>query len=169
MAYFKELGDVVNKVIELIGKDKELLKLVGYPQTDESKCTIENLMLKNIFLMPRGADSIKEEKTFLNIYIDKTYPYGKDSGFRESYLTFDIFSHLNIWIVPETNEIRPYLISSKIDEIFNNNFNKDVRQISLKAPYFLSWEVYRYGEYFYGYKLRYCISNDSNVGKRDNG
>lgn len=169
MAYFKDLNEIVNKVVELIGKDKKLLELIAYPNVKNKNLNITDLMLKNIFLMPRGADAIKDEKTFLNIYIEKAFPYESNSGFREAYLTFDIFSHLNIWNVEKTNDMRPYLISSKIDEIFNDNFDEQVRQISIKAPYFFSWEAYKYGEYFYGYKLRYCISNDSNVGKRRDG
>ena len=163
MAYFKELNDIMNKVVELITKDKELMKLIAYPN---EKYNIKDLMLKNIFLMPRGADAVKDEKTFLNIYMDSTYRYEGNSGFRQACLTFDIFSHLNLWLLPD-NTIRPYLISSRIDEIFNNNFNKQVRQISVNAPLFDSWKVYRYGEYFYGYKLKYYISIDSNVGKRE--
>lgn len=115
--------------------------------------------------MPRGADAVKDEKTFLNIYMDSTYRYEKNSGFRQACLTFDIFSHLNLWTIPKENTIRPYLISSKIDKIFNDNFNEQVRQISINSPLFDSWKVYRYGEYFYGYKLKYYISLDSNVRK----
>lgn len=162
MAYFKDLNDIMNKVVELITEDEELMKLIAYPN---EKHDIKDLMLKNIFLMPRGADAVKDEKTFLNIYMDSAYRY-ENNGFRQACLTFDIFSHLNIWLLPD-NTIRPYLITSRIDEIFNNNFNKQVRQISINAPLFDSWKVYRYGEYFYGYKLKYYISVDSNVGKRE--
>lgn len=166
MAFFKELNDIMNKVVELISKDEELMKLIAYPN---EKHSIDDLMFKNIFLMPRGADAVKDEKTFLNIYMSATSRYEKNSGFRQACLTFDIFSHLNIWLLPD-NTIRPYLISSRIDKIFNDNFNEQVRQISINAPLFGGWEVYRYGEYFYGYKLKYYISLDSNVGKReDNG
>ena len=167
MAYFDELNDIINKVVELISKDEELMKLIAYP--DETKTDITNLMNKNIFLMPRGADAVKDEKTFLNIYMGSTYRYEENSGFREACLTFDIFSHLNLWLMPKSNTIRPYLISSKIDKIFNDNFDKQVRQISNNAPLFYSWKPYRYGEYFYGYKLEYYISLNSNVRNKHNG
>ena len=71
--------------------------------------------------------------------------------------------------MPKSNTIRPYLISSKIDKIFNDNFDKQVRQISNNAPLFYSWKPYRYGEYFYGYKLEYYISLNSNVRNKHNG
>ena len=64
MAYFKDLNEIVNKVVELIGKDKKLLELIAYPDVKNKNLNITDLMLKNIFLMPRGADAIKDEKTF---------------------------------------------------------------------------------------------------------
>ena len=68
MAYFKDLNEIVNKVVELIGKDKKLLELIAYPDVKNKNLNITDLMLKNIFLMPRGADAIKDEK-----YISKKH------------------------------------------------------------------------------------------------
>ena len=71
MAYFKDLNEIVNKVVELIGKDKKLLELIAYPDVKNKNLNITDLMLKNIFLMPRGADAIKDEKTFFTSSTDK--------------------------------------------------------------------------------------------------
>lgn len=164
MAYFQDLNDVINKVLEMIWKDEKLLKLVAYPNNSIKK---EDLFLKNIFPIPRGFDSVNEQKSFINVYCDSFYPYEGNSGFRGTYLCFDVVSHLNIWADKENSIIRPYEMCAEIDRMLNNQSNDNTRQISINPPYFAEGKVYRYGEFFYGYKLKYHISADSNVGGKN--
>ena len=80
-------------------------------------------------------------------------------------LCFDVVSNLSIWVDKDNQTIRPYSICNRIDSLLNNQRNPNVREISINPPYFYEMKLYRYGEVFYGYKLKYYISIDSNVKK----
>lgn len=163
MAYFDDLNRVVNKVMEMMLKNKDLLEILVYPEPS-TKMEREDVLMKNIFPMPRSYEATKDEKSFINVYIDSSYPYEENRGFNHMALCFDVVSHLSIWSDGNSN-IRPYQLCSEIDKMLNNQKNDDVREISINPPQLFEMRIYRYGEVFYGYKLKYHISADSNCNK----
>lgn len=165
MAYFDELNTVVATALDLIYNDTELIKLLDYPEKITSP---DNLLMKNIFPIPRDPNAISNVKNAINVYVEEAYPYDKNSGFRQACLNFDIMCHLDAWNMGG-GKLRPYLISERIDTLFNNNFSPKVRLMSGNAPYFYYWKIYKFSEFFYGYRLRYYISLESNMGKKYSG
>lgn len=165
MAYFSDLNDNLNFVVSKILDNQDLCKYLYYPSKDPlSEPDILNprqsLMMKNIFPLPKDANSVVDEISILNIYFPIVSPYKPNSGFREVILNFDVMCHLDIW---DTDYgIRIYSIANEIDKMFNNNF---YGEISIKRIFYKGASLKRFSDRFYGWQMIYELSNDSNVGK----
>lgn len=167
MGYFKELNQNINVILKLIFKNQDLLKYLKYgdelPLSNPDIISPRSLINENIFLTPKTPDAITEQCSILNIYFISSKPYRKNSGFRELYLCFDIMCHLDIWMLDDS-KIRPYCICEEIDTMFNN---QQISELSLNRVYFENDVIVKYSDYFYGYRLTYKLSSDSNVGCRE--
>jgi len=163
MAYFELLDVGINVVLDEIFNDQDLCKFLYYNQPnplDQNTITdTTSLLLQNIFPMPKDPDAKEEKKSYLNIYFYNAKPFENNSGFKKTYLCFDIICHLDIWMI--NDGLRPIKICSKIDRIFNNKYFKD---LSLSKIFFADWRCNKYSDYFYGYNLVYSLGQDSNTG-----
>lgn len=165
MAYFEDLNDIINKITEMLLSDEQFTKLVAYPNEYNKETLREDLFMKNILPMPRNFESLRDQESYVQYYFETGYPYQDNKGFNNMCLCFDVVSNLSIWVDKDSQTIRPYSICNRIDSLLNNQRNPNVREISINPPYFYEMKLYRYGEVFYGYKLKYYISIDSNVKK----
>lgn len=163
MAFFNELNEKIIKVLQLVQDNQDLCKYLYYPQKDPlQQSNISDtsiLMMKNLFPLPKTPDSIIEKTSILNVYFPSSKPYRNNSGFRELFLNFDIMCHIDIWMTEYG--IRPYNICSYIDTMFNNQYISD---LSVNKIYFDNDGMIRFSDYFYGYRLTYKLSSESNVG-----
>lgn len=160
-AYFATLNIKINKIIEKILENQDLCKLLyynSYTPLDESNIPDTSiLMMDKIFPLPKNTFAEDEKSNRLNLYFQSSEPY-TNSGFRSINLTIDIISHLDNWLIDSA--IRPYIITSEVDEIFNNQFISD---LSMKKIYFKSWFIIAVSDYFYGYRCMYELSDNSNI------
>ena len=72
MAYYKQWNSIVNKVFELIRNNDKLLRYISNAAPnpyDEVASSWSDIYLKNVFPMPREADSVGDQKTFVNVYM----------------------------------------------------------------------------------------------------
>jgi hypothetical protein len=163
MAYFNELSNVINKMIEIILSDQELCKLIYYSEYNPlNQPTITDssiLLFDKIFPFPKQPGLQQEKGSLINTYFLSSKPWSGNSGFKKELVCVDILCHLDNWKIE--NGIRPYEISKRLDFLFNN---KNIKEISNNRVYFDSWTNIRYSDYFYGFRLVYMITNDSNVG-----
>jgi len=163
MAYFNELNTNINIVLEYILGDQDLCKLIYYNEPNPlSQPTISDtsiLLFDKIYPLPKKVLAEEEKATILNTYFYSSKPYSNNSGFRPVVLCFDIMCHLDVWKIESA--LRPYSISNKIDTLFNNEYNSD---LSMNYIYFMSWSPMQYSDYYYGYNLKYSLSNSSNIG-----
>jgi hypothetical protein len=163
MAYFKELNGAVNKIIEIIISDQELCKLLYYSEDDPLNQPIisntKTLIFDKIFPFPKQPDAQLEKGSLINIYFLSGKPWSGNNGFKKEMIAIDVLCHLDSWKI--IGGIRPYEISERLDTLFNN---KNIKEISSNKVYFDGWTNIKYSDYFYGYRLIYILTNDSNVG-----
>lgn len=162
-AFFSTLEIKIRKIIEKIIESQDLCKLVYYDENNPlSQPTISDtssLIGNRIFPLPKYSFAETEKCSRINVYFKNSQPYEPNSGFRKIILYIDIICNDDIWLI-DNSGIRPYSISNKIDEIFNNQF---IKELSLKKVYFLNWNLIEYADYFHGYCLMYELSDNSNV------
>ena len=162
MAYFSELNISINEIISRVLNNQDLCKYLYYNEPDPlSKTDISDtstLLLNNIFPLPKEPDAETDKISLLNVYFYSGKIGDLNKGFKCEYLVFDIICHLDIWMVK--NGIRPYYISNKIDEIFNN---KHIPLLGINKPIFDYWICKKYSNYFYGFNLMYKLYNNSNM------
>lgn len=164
MAYFKDLNDKIVYITNMVKANQDLCKLLYYSENNPLDFPdifdTQTLMLRNIFPLPKSPESVKEQISILNVYFLNSKNYSKNTGFRPVYLVFDIMCHLDIWML-NNNQIRPLSICSKIDEMFNNVV---IQQVSDAAIFWDGLDMYKFSDYYYGYRLTYKISESSNMG-----
>jgi len=160
MSYFVEWEDITNKVFELIRGNTTLLKLL----CDDSKNPYssatprwEDVIMTRLFPVPKDPLSVGEQKTFINVYIDCSYPYDKNRNqfFREDYLVIEVGCHLETWIL-NSGQIKPYRMCNLIDEMLSY---KQISTISMQKIINAGTKVIKFGDMFYGYKMIYKLSN----------
>jgi len=163
LSFFKDLNSKIIKIIEILESNQDLCKYLYYPNNDPlSEPNIDDtsiLTMKNIFPLPKDTNAITDKISLINVYFQSSKPYRNNSGFREIYLCIDVMCHLDLWLIDEG--IRAYCICNKIDEIFNNQHISD---LSINNIYFENSQVSYYSDYYYGYKMVYKLSSESNVG-----
>jgi hypothetical protein len=159
--YFSELNVIVNKFIELIKKDTELCKLIYYNDSDplsQPDFKHSDLLFTKIFPLPKNPDATLEQGTIVDIYFYDAMAWKNNSGYKQEIIYIDILCHLNTWKYKDG--LRPYIISNKIDSIFNNKFISD---ISMNKVYFERWTGIKYSDFWYGFRFAYKLTNTSNV------
>jgi len=162
MAFFDELNTNINIILENIFDDQDLCKLIYYnepnPLSQPNISDTTTLLFDRVFPYPKKPRSESYKGTDLNIYFSSSKPQG-NSAFRNTILCFDIMCHIDVWSI--ASALRPYSISSKIDTIFNRLYNTD---LSINYIFFQSWIPVQYSDYYYGYHLKYLLSDNSNLG-----
>ena len=162
MAYYKQWNSIVNKVFELIRNNDKLLRYIGNAAPnpyDEVANSWSDIYLKNVFPMPREADSVGDQKTFVNVYMGYSNPPEGNPYFSEDFLYIEVGCYLDCWPL-ENGEVRPYSICSMIDAMIDN---KTIGDMSIKKATPLSTKVIRFGDMYYGYRMIYSLSNMGGV------
>lgn len=162
MSYFSEWEQITSKVLELVRKNNELLQYICNPSEEPQSAPPpqwENIIMKNVFPVPKDPASIGEQKDFINVYISSSYPYEDNPFFRIDYLNIEVVCHLETWLV-KGGRIRPYIICNLIDEMLNY---KQHPELSIQKPMNYGAKVAKFGDMFYGYKMVYRLSNASAI------
>ena len=162
MSFFNDLNEKINLTIQMILANQDLCKLLYYndysPLSQPTISDTSILLTNHIIPMPKGTSLVTDKTSILNIYFFDATPY-PNSGYRELHLCIDIMCHLDVWMCD--GGIRPYLISSKLDNMFNNML---IPTLSNNKIFFEDWKYGRYSDLFYGYRAIYRFGTDSNVG-----
>lgn len=163
MGHYAEWQQIVTKVLELISKNEKLLKL-AYDSSDNPYAITtpswKNVLMRNVFPMPKEPDSVSDQKSFINVYMyradftDEISPY-----FRGDFLCIEVGSHLNSWMLKD-GEIRPYTMLNLIDEMLGN---KKIESMSIQKVLPQTTKVLKFGDMFYGYRTFYYLTNTGGV------
>lgn len=160
--YFRELNIIVNTIISMILQNQELCKMIYYDVEEplsQPDFTTSVLPYSQIFPLPKTPDAKIEKSTILNVYFEKAKHWKDNLGFKQEYLIIDIICHLDKWNMGN-GELRPYSISQKLDEMLNDKY---IENVSTNRVLFDGWDIMKYSDYHYGYRMYYCLTNNSNV------
>lgn len=163
MAYFDDLNEDIMTIIDILLGNQNLCKYLYYPkeslplsQPDITDTSV--LLMQNIYPLPKNPNVIKDEMSLVNVYFSNSVPHTQGSIMKKSDLVFDVMCHLNIWMCG--GGLRPYYMCSEIDKLFNNKY---ISSVSANKIYFNKLSIYQYSDLFYGYRLVYHISDNSNI------
>ena len=167
MAYFGELSTITSKLIDLILKNQDLCKLIYYNEPNPlSQPTISStrsaLLLKQLFPMPKKAPAETEQTTIVNVHLMRAELTDKNKGFADEYVAIDVMTHLEKWMIDD-GKIRTYEIVNRIDNMLNNQY---LSGYSMNYILLTDIKEIMYSDYFYGYRLVYKFTNNSNVAPR---
>ncbi|MGG1663091.1 hypothetical protein [Brevibacillus sp. NRS-1366] len=155
MANFEFLSENLNNVLLELMDSQELCKLLQYPSYDPlSEPDIEDtseLLFNKIHPYPRVPDVIATATSNLNVIFD-SFTLGDVNNIKEGLLKFTILVHNDLW---RTNgALRPFLIMSKIDNIFNEKRIVGLKKLKFERANFI-WA----NENFSGYQVSYKMVN----------
>lgn len=171
MAFFNELGTVLNNVIgEKILRNQNICKLLYYysdineinfdplAQPDIPDTSI--LLLDHVYPLPKIPKTEDKQEAFLLVTLSGGDRYSTDvnDGYRRIYLIFDIIAHLNQWLIK--NSYRVYEIAEELDKMFN--YQQTDLPI-LGRPTYVGFQQRDYSNYFYGLQLIYQFTVNSNI------
>lgn len=122
---FKAVGDNLFLIAQKILEDDDICKLLYY--TDEDPLSHENmteeqkmdLLHKNVIIVPKVPENDNIKGSYILVLYDGFGASVSNSEFKEADLLFIIVSPPENWVVND-GSLRPYLIMSRIDELFNN-------------------------------------------------
>lgn len=158
MGHYAEWQVIVNKVLELIRNNEPLLKLVSNygpsPYNTEAP-SWENIIMKNVFPMPKEPDAVHTEKTFINVYMYRGVMLEDNPSFRNDYLFIEVGCHIETWKL-DNGEIRPYTMCDLIDEMLDNQYINDM---SIQKVLPIENKALKFGDMFYGYRMMYKLTN----------
>ena len=162
MANYSEWQQIVNKILELVRNNNQLLKLLcnynGNPY-EKNPPSWDKIILKNVFPMPKEPTSVDEQKTFLNVYMYDSSIKDENPYFFEDILCVEVGCNLETWML-ENGEIRPYTIVSMVGSMVNN---KSIPDLSIQKVIPELTKVIKFGDMFYGYRMFFKLTNSGGI------
>lgn len=158
MAHYAEWNDIVNKVLELIRSNKQLMQLVSNSSSNpysKDPPKWEDILMKYVFPLPKEPGSVSTEKTFINVYMYKGEMVENNPSYRNDYLFIEVGCHIETWKL-DGGEIRPYIMCDLIDEMFDNKYINDMSMHNILSK---SNTALKFGDMFYGYRMMYKLTN----------
>lgn len=162
LANYAEWQQIVNKVLELIRGNNQLLKILCNSSNtpyEQDPPSWDKIILKNVFPMPKEPDSVDEQKSFINVYMYNSSIKDDNPYFFEDLLCVEVGSHLEIWML-ENGEIRPYSIVNLIGSMINN---KSIPDLSIQKVIPEITKVLKFGDMFYGYRMFFKLTNAGGI------
>lgn len=162
MARLEQWQSIVNKVLEMIRGNENLLKLVcnSTPEPyDDAPPKWEDIIMKNVFPCPKEPDAVWSQKSFINVYISQTDMAYTNPYYHTDYLYIEVGCHIETWML-KNGEIRPYTMCSLIDRMFDRI---NIPDMSIQTVLPFRFKVIKYGDMFYGYRMIYKMTNNGTM------
>ena len=121
---FEVMGEDIFKMIEKILKNQTLLKLLKYTDSDPlnypdlSQNEIDEMLHKNILIVPKMPDTLDEKLCYIIVILDTYDVVPNNQDFKIASVRFDVICPMDRWVI-NAKTLRPYLIMSEIDTMFN--------------------------------------------------
>lgn len=167
-AFYQDLENKINAAVSMLLANQNICKLLYYypkemdlrydPLAQPDIANPSQLLLTNIFPIPKIPDADTKQNCFINITVSGGDKSRTNKGFRRVLIHFDIICHLDAWFIE--GGFRPIRIMSEIDKMFNNQITS-MDTINLPQP--LPFYAKDYSNRFYGYELTYELMCNSNI------
>ncbi len=158
MARLRQWQSIVNKTLEMIRNNDKVLQYISNSSDEPYNIPVpkwEDVLMKNVFPMPKEPGSVSTEKTFINVYMYGTDIVPENPYYHDDYLYVEVGCHIETWML-KNGEIRPYTICALIDEMFDRF---DIPDMSIQKVLPSTYKVLKFGDMFYGYRMKYKCTN----------
>lgn len=120
---FTVMGDNIFQIVLKLAKDQDLCRLLYY--TDRTPLSKEKedvkgmeLLHKNILMVPNMPDDSLLKDNFVVVIFENFDVDDDNNDFKISTIRFDVLCPFDEWLIEESS-LRPYLIMTEIDKLFN--------------------------------------------------
>lgn len=120
---FTVMGDNIFQIVLKLAKDQDLCRLLYY--TDRTPLSKEKedvkgmeLLHKNILMVPNMPDDSLLKDNFVVVIFENFDVDNDNNDFKISTIRFDVLCPFDEWLIEESS-LRPYLIMTEIDKLFN--------------------------------------------------
>lgn len=113
-----------------------------------------DLINTHIFPFPKFPSTTTKTGSFINIIFDD-FMLGDVVSVKEGMVDFNVIVHNDLWYL-NGGKLRPFMILTEIDKIFNNK-----RVFGLKKLQFHRGKFIIYNEDFSGYRVSYKLVNEN--------
>lgn len=121
---FEAMGEDIFKMVEKMLKNQILLKLLKFTDAkpleypDLTQNEIDEMLHKNILIVPKIPDTLDEKLCYVLVILN-SYDISPDNqDFKTATVRFDVICPMDSWVI-NGKSLRPYLIMSEIDKMFN--------------------------------------------------
>lgn len=121
---FAVMGENIYSILNRVMKNQRLLKLLKFTDSDPLKHPdltqkeIDDMLDKNILIVPKIPDELDDKLCYLMILLDKYQVLPANSEFKSAEIRFVVLCPTDRWIINEKN-LRPYALMNEIDLMFN--------------------------------------------------
>ena len=121
---FEVMGEDIFKMIKKIQANQKILKLLKYTDSDPlnhpdlTQDEIDEMLHKNIQIIPKLPDHYDEKLCTVAIILNNYDIDPVNQDFKTATVRFDILCPMDRWVI-NAKTLRPYLIMSEIDTMFN--------------------------------------------------
>lgn len=139
--------------MSVIGNQK-LCKLIALadPYNEPDLEEPDSLLFTKIFPFPKVPEASDTKSTYLNIYFSDFTGY--NLAVKSGILTFDVFTHIDLWRIPNSMTLRPLAILHEIDEMINQQ-----RIVGIKKAQFRRGTTLFANSNYVGFGLNYEIAS----------
>jgi hypothetical protein len=121
---FKAVGDNLFIIAQKILEDDDICKLLYYTDNNPLEHTITederyNLLHKNVLLVPKVPENDDIKGSYILVLYDGFNINLANSEFKDADLLFIVVCPPENWVINDSS-LRPFLIMSRIDELFGN-------------------------------------------------
>lgn len=153
---FATMGENIFRIVNKLCLDKRLIRLLKYQVKDPFDSSLpdltgEDLINKQIIIVPRIPDDTEEKSSFVIITFDKFFHNETNLSFKLLTIRFDVVCPFDEWIL-SIDSFRPFLIMQEIDTLFNG-----VRLSGLGKLSFLESKPLVLSPQLGGYSMWYAI------------
>ena len=135
---FEAMGEDIFKMVKKIQNNQKVLKLLKFTDSDPlnhpdlTQDEIDEMLHKNIQIVPKLPDSYDEKMCYI-VMILNTYDIAPNNqDFKTATVRFDVLCPMDRWVI-NAKTLRPYLIMSEIDSMFNEKNIAGIGNLSFET------------------------------------
>ena len=155
---FAKMGNNIFKICETIMSNQKIMKLLKFSDADPlshndlSQEEIDDMLHKNLLITPKIPDDERIKESYVIVLLDNFSIDPVNQDFKVTEIRFDIICPLDEWLLNDSS-LRPYLIMSEIDSLFNEKALEGIGNLSFEganrlvvSPYLGGYSM-NYGHY----------------------
>lgn len=157
MAYFEELNNSLNAVLQKILDNQDLCKMIYYSDIPSNHSDIDTSILiteKYLNPMSKIPEANSDQKSIMNVHYLKAQKGKTNKGSVHEILALDIICHLDNQMVKGGNLL--LMMCSEVEGTFDSKIIEDISPYKLQFAGFN--EIYP-ADFFSGYRILFDVTH----------